>query len=151
MIIRTIWKLFCLIFVKTFVRHTLLLRKGVVCPSFRDNFSAGGRAVIHGISVPKIIGNISEWENEIAELFCKKASPLDSFYFWKDRLSSIKKFKAKEKNVLLEVLQKIESLICNHRWNCLFFACLCKKHAWKRMSFSPKKAEKIWFCNRKNL
>ena len=36
----------------------LLQTQGVINPSFRDTFSAGGRKCLRGIDVPKIIYNI---------------------------------------------------------------------------------------------
>lgn len=89
----------------------LLQRKGVICPSFRDNFSAGGQVDIYGVRVPKIIGKIFEWRKEIAAEFNARELPLDSFYYWEERLNSISKFNDKEKKILQKILKEIEILI----------------------------------------
>jgi len=86
----------------------LLQRKGVICPSFRDNFSAGGQVDVYGVRVPKIIGKIFEWKKEIAAAFNAREFPQDSFYYWENRLNSISKFDEKEKKVLQKILKDIE-------------------------------------------
>ena len=88
-------------------------RKGIVCPSFRDNFSAGGQVNVYGVRVPKIIGKIFEWKLKIAEAFNAKEFSLESFYYWEERLNSISKFSESEKKVLQRILKEIEVKIKN--------------------------------------
>lgn len=96
-----------------FACQWLLQRKGIVCPSFRDNFSAGGQVNVYGVRVPKIIGKIFEWKLKIAEAFNAKEFSLESFYYWKERLNSISKFSESEKKVLQRILKEIEVKIKN--------------------------------------
>jgi len=85
----------------------LLQRKGVVCPSFRDNFSAGGRTVVNGVNVPQVIGKINEWKADIAKVFNKKELPQQYFEHWKTRVLSIGKFSSAEKDVLRKIVAYI--------------------------------------------
>ena len=85
----------------------LLQRNGVVCPSFRDNFSAGGRTVVNGVTVPQVIGKINEWKAEIAKAFNKKEHPQQYFEHWKTRVLSIGKFSSSEKDVLRKIVADI--------------------------------------------
>ena len=85
----------------------LLQRKGVVCPSFRDNFSAGGRTVVNGVNVPQVIGKINEWKPDIAKAFNKKELPQQHFEHWKTRVLSIGKFSSVEKDVLKKIVADI--------------------------------------------
>lgn len=96
-----------------FACQWLLQRKGIVCPSFRDNFSAGGQVNVYGVRVPKIIGKIFEWKLKIAETFNAKEFSLESFYYWEERLNSISKFSESEKKVLQRILKEIEVKIKN--------------------------------------
>lgn len=85
----------------------LLQRKGVVCPSFRDNFSAGGRTVVNGVNVPQVIGKINEWKADIAKAFNKKELPQQYFEHWKTIVLSIGKFSSVEKDVLKKIVADI--------------------------------------------
>jgi hypothetical protein len=85
----------------------LLQRKVVVCPSFRDNFSAGGRTVVNGVNVPQVIGKINEWKADIAKAFNKKELPQQHFEHWKTRVLSIGKFSSVEKDVLKKIVADI--------------------------------------------
>lgn len=85
----------------------LLQHQGVINPSFRDSFSAGGQVVVKGVKVPKIIGNIDTWKTSIAEEFNRKEFPQESFEDWRSRVESIKKFSQAEKKVLGEILKEI--------------------------------------------
>lgn len=89
----------------------LLQQKGVICPSFRDNFSAGGQVVVYGVRVPKIIGKIFDWKKEIATMFNAKEFSRDSFCHWEQRLNAISKFHDKEKSVLRKILKEIEIMV----------------------------------------
>ena len=85
----------------------LLQNQGVINPSFRDSFSAGGQVVVKGVKVPKIIGNIDAWKKSIAEEFNNKELPMPSFDHWKSKVKAIKKFSPAEKDVLDEILKEI--------------------------------------------
>ena len=85
----------------------LLQTKGVVCPSFRDNFSAGGRTTVNGVNVPQIIGKINEWKNDIVATFKKKELPQQSFEYWKYQVLSSEKFAKSELEVLKKIVNEI--------------------------------------------
>lgn len=85
----------------------LLQHQGVINPSFRDSFSAGGQVVIKGVKVPKIIGHIDAWKTSIAAEFNRKEIPLQFFEHWKSKVKAIKKFSPAEKEVLGEILKEI--------------------------------------------
>jgi hypothetical protein len=85
----------------------LLQRKGVVCPSFRDNFSAGGRTIVNGVNVPQVIGKINEWKADISKAFNKKELPLQYFEYWKTKVLSIGKFSSSEKEILKKIVADI--------------------------------------------
>lgn len=85
----------------------LLKSKGIINPSFRDTFSAGGQVILFGVKVPKIIANINRWKNEIASIFNASDSPKDSFELWKSHISRMTKFSNAEKSVLLQIVSEI--------------------------------------------
>ena len=85
----------------------LLQTKGVVCPSFRDNFSAGGRISVDGVDVPQIIGRINEWKKDIVVTFNKRELPRQSFEHWKCQVLSSGKFAKKEMDVLKKIVDEI--------------------------------------------
>lgn len=85
----------------------LLQTKGVVCPSFRDNFSAGGRTTVNGVDVPQIIGKINEWKKDIAANFNKRELPQQSFEHWKCRVLSSGKFAESERDILKKIVSEI--------------------------------------------
>lgn len=85
----------------------LLKSKGIINPSFRDTFSAGGQVILFGVKVPKIIANINRWKNEIASVFNASDSPKDSFELWKSHISRMTKFSNAEKSVLQQIVSEI--------------------------------------------
>ena len=66
----------------------LLRTKGILCHSFRDLYSSKGRA--------RILTNINEWKDEIANAIKNKKYPID-FQKWKKEVWSSPKFGDKEK------------------------------------------------------
>lgn len=82
----------------------LLQTQGIINPSFRDTFSAGGRKSLAGISVPKIIFNIANWKEDLINIFNEKYLPQQHFELWKTRVLSIDKFSGAEKEVLKNVV-----------------------------------------------
>ncbi|WP_073161581.1 hypothetical protein [Fibrobacter sp. UWH5] len=85
----------------------LLKAKGIINPSFRDTFSAGGQETIFGVKVPKIIANIYKWKSDIIEVLNNSDSPNDSFELWKEHISKMTKFSSNEKKVLLRIVTEI--------------------------------------------
>ena len=85
----------------------LLQTQGVINPSFRDTFSAGGRQNLDGIKVPKIIYNIANWKEDLIDILNEKALPLQCFVLWKTKVLSIGKFSSSEKAVLKQILDDI--------------------------------------------
>lgn len=85
----------------------LLKCKGIINPSFRDTFSAGGKEYLFGVKVPKIIANIDKWKSEIVDVLNACESPKDSFELWKFHISKITKFSDTEKAVLLKIVSEI--------------------------------------------
>lgn len=85
----------------------LLKAKGIINPSFRDTFSAGGQETIFGVKVPKIIANIYKWKSDIIEVLNNNDSPNDSFELWKEHISKMTKFSSNEKKVLLRIVTEI--------------------------------------------
>ncbi len=85
----------------------LLKAKGIINPSFRDTFSAGGQETIFGVKVPKIIANVYKWRSDIIEVLNNCDSPNDSFELWKEHISKMTKFHSDEKNVLLRIVTEI--------------------------------------------
>ena len=85
----------------------LLQTQGVINPSFRDTFSAGGRQELAGIKVPKIIYNIASWKDDLINAFNEKEVPQQYFEYWKTRVLSINKFSNAEKEILKNILTDI--------------------------------------------
>ena len=85
----------------------LLQTQGVINPSFRDTFSAGGRKCLRGIDVPKIIYNIYSWKDDLINIFNEKNLPQQQFDHWGKKVLAISKFSACEKNVLAEIVREI--------------------------------------------
>lgn len=85
----------------------LLQHQGIINPSFRDSFSAGGQVIVNGVKVPKIIGNIDTWKKSIAEEFNSKELPQSSFEHWKSKVQAINKFSPDEKEVLDDIIKEI--------------------------------------------
>ena len=85
----------------------LLQTQGVINPSFRDTFSAGGRQDLAGIRVPKIIYNIASWKDDLINIFNEKELPQQHFEHWKTRVLSIDKFSEAEKEVLKKIINDI--------------------------------------------
>lgn len=85
----------------------LLQTQGVINPSFRDTFSAGGRQNLAGIKVPKIIYNIFSWKEDLINIFNEKELPQQHFEHWKTRVLSIGKFSSVEKDVLKKIVADI--------------------------------------------
>ncbi|WP_173384956.1 hypothetical protein [Fibrobacter succinogenes] len=85
----------------------LLQTKGVVCPSFRDIFSAGGRTPVNDVNVPQVIGKINEWKKDIAATFNARELPRQSFEHWKCQVLSSGKFAKKEMDVLEKIVDEI--------------------------------------------
>lgn len=81
--------------------------KGIINPSFRDTFSAGGKEFLFGVKVPKIIANMDKWKSEIVEVLNASESPKDSFELWKSHISRMKKFSDAEKAALLKIVSEI--------------------------------------------
>lgn len=84
----------------------LLQRRGVVCASFRDIYSAGGKDIVEGAEVPRIIVHLSEWSADIAEAFSKMEGkkPLSAFHDWAESVMRQSKFSETENAVLKKVL-----------------------------------------------
>ena len=57
----------------------LLQTQGIINPSFRDTFSAGGCKNIDGIKVPRIILNIAKWKEDLIKIFNEKNLPQQDF------------------------------------------------------------------------
>jgi hypothetical protein len=85
----------------------LLQTQGVINPSFRDTFSAGGRQNLAGIRVPKIIYNIASWKDDLINIFNEKELSQQHFEHWKTRVLSIDKFSEAEKEVLKKIINDI--------------------------------------------
>jgi len=85
----------------------LLQTQGVINPSFRDTFSAGGRRNIDGIKVPKIIFNIVKWKEDLIKIFNEKKLPQQDFEYWKEKVFAISKFSGPEKDVLIKIVKEI--------------------------------------------
>jgi hypothetical protein len=85
----------------------LLQTQGVINPSFRDTFSAGGRQNLAGVKVPKIIYNIFSWKEDLINIFNEKELPQQHFEHWKTRVLSIGKFSSVEKDVLKKIVADI--------------------------------------------
>lgn len=85
----------------------LLKTKGIINPSFRDTFSAGGQEVLNGIKVPKIIANVYKWKDDLVCVFKSCELPKDSFFHWKSLIEKMTKFSNAEKKVLLDIVSEI--------------------------------------------
>lgn len=85
----------------------LLKVKGIINPSFRDTFSAGGQEVVLGVKVPKVISNINKWQSEIVNVLNNCESPKDSYEHWKSQIEQITKFSNAEKAILLRIVSGI--------------------------------------------
>lgn len=85
----------------------LLKTQGIINPSFRDTFSAGGQEIVYGVKVPKIIANINKWKDEIVKILNHCDSPKDSFEFWKLQISRMTKFSNAELEILLQIVSEI--------------------------------------------
>ena len=85
----------------------LLQTQGVINPSFRDTFSAGGKQILSGIKVPKIIYNIACWKDDLINILNEKDIPQQYFEHWKARVLSVNKFSSEEKEVLKKILADI--------------------------------------------
>ena len=85
----------------------LLQTQGVINPSFRDTFSAGGCQNIDGIKVPRIIFNIAKWKEDLIKIFNEKNLPQQDFEYWKEKVFAISKFAAPERYVLVKIVKEI--------------------------------------------
>ncbi len=85
----------------------LLKSKGIINPSFRDTFSAGGQELVFGVKVPKIIANIYKWKEDIVDVLNNCDSPNDSFELWKDHICKMTKFSTEAKSILLRIVFEI--------------------------------------------
>lgn len=89
----------------------LLQTHGIINPSFRDTFSAGGKVYISGTKVPRIIANINNCKDTLIEIFNAKPFPRAIYEHWKNQIENIKKFSDSEKKVLVQIVQEIGNSI----------------------------------------
>lgn len=87
----------------------LLQTHGIINPSFRDTFSAGGQDYVLGIKVPRIIVNIEDSKNILIEIFNSRPLPKAAYEHWKDQIENIKRkdFTDSAKKVLMQIVQEI--------------------------------------------